>query len=258
LRAITALPFVLLAWASIAQANTVRRMFEPTDLETESPGNVEVDLQMGVIRGRDPYSFSVPDFEIDLGLTDRLELDLDGAFTLQGEESGKFGVSRVVRDNLWLCLKLALLEFRFDGKTSGFSLGIQAGPKLPVAIDNHGLGLESLILAGYFSQQTHVALNAGFLIDPHGASGAARPSGIEGGITLERQLTFAPQWAWAGQVGGIRFSSGEAALLSITAGCVWSPSDSLDLSATGIAGLVKGSDRYGMLLGIAPKFAGLW
>jgi hypothetical protein len=233
-------------------------MFEPTDLDTEDPGVVEIDMQMGVIRGRDPYSFSVPDFEIDLGLTDRVELDLDGAFTLQGEESGKFGIARLARDNLWLCLKVALLDSRFAGKTSGLALGIQAGPKLPVAIDNHGLGVETLVLASYFSALTHIALNAGFLLDPNGADGTGRPLGYEGGLDFARQLGAGSRWALAAEIGGIHFASADPAQLAITAGCVWSPNDSLDFSATGIAGLVQGSDRYGVLLGIAPKFASLW
>jgi len=61
----------------------------------------------------------------------------------------------------------------------------------------------------------------------------------------------------SGAGGGIRVASADAAQLAVTAGCVWSPSNSVDLSAAGIAGLVKGSDRYGVLLGIAPKFAPL-
>lgn len=227
-------------------------------MEIESPGAVEIDLQMGVIRGRDPYSFSVPDFELDLGLTDRLELDLDGAFTLQGEDSGKFGVARLARDNLWLCLKLGLLDHRFIGETSGVTLGIQAGPKLPVAVGNHGFGVETLLLASYFSPLTHTELNAGFLLDPNGADGAGRPLGIEGGIDFERQFGLASRWALAAEIGGIRFVSEDAAQLSATAGCVWSPTDSLDLSVSGLVGLVQGSDRYGALLGIAPKFASLW
>lgn len=129
---------------------------------------------------------------------------------------------------------------------------------MPVAIGNHGLGVGTLVLASYFSALTHVAVNAGFLLDPNGTDGAGRFLGIEGGVDFEQRQTFSPKWALTAQAGGIRFASADAAQLAVTAGCVWSPSDSIDLSATGIAGLVKGSDRYGLLLGIAPKFASLW
>src|SRR3989442_1722448 len=60
------------------QARRVRPLFEPTDLELEQPGMLEVDLQFGVIRSRGPARVVVPDFEVDVGILPNLELDIDG------------------------------------------------------------------------------------------------------------------------------------------------------------------------------------
>src|SRR5262245_15508566 len=38
-----------------ATARPVRPLFEPTDLELEEPGILELDLQAGVVRGTGPY-----------------------------------------------------------------------------------------------------------------------------------------------------------------------------------------------------------
>lgn len=64
------------------EARSVRRMFEPTDLEWEAPGESEMDVQLGLIRGPDSYRLTVPDFEVDVGLTRQIELDFgEGSFT---------------------------------------------------------------------------------------------------------------------------------------------------------------------------------
>src|SRR6185295_2900966 len=81
LRACVALAIVFTATTAHAQ----HRRFEPTDLEFEKPGFLEVDTQMGPTTGDFPKTgrIYVPDYEIDLGLTDRIELDLDGSFSIE-------------------------------------------------------------------------------------------------------------------------------------------------------------------------------
>src|SRR3989442_12646402 len=71
----------LLVWCMLgvvcpttSMAVPMRRLFEPTDLELEQPGVMEVDMQYGPVRGQDGYRLSTPDFEIDLGLTNAIEL----------------------------------------------------------------------------------------------------------------------------------------------------------------------------------------
>ena len=70
---------LVLAGARSSHALPIRRLFEPTDLEVEDPGVAEVDLQLGPIRGPNSWRLVVPDFEVDLGLTREVELEVDGA-----------------------------------------------------------------------------------------------------------------------------------------------------------------------------------
>jgi len=51
----------------------------------------------------------------------------------------------------------------------------------------------------------------------------------------------------------VRFVSSDPAQLLATAGLTFSASDSLDLSLVALVGFLDGSDRYGALLGVAPK-----
>src|SRR5690349_8821618 len=62
----------------------VRPLFEPTDLELEEAGVAELDVQVGTIRSQGPARLVVPDFELDLGLLPNLELDVDGAYAIEG------------------------------------------------------------------------------------------------------------------------------------------------------------------------------
>src|SRR5436305_2681888 len=62
----------------------IRPLFEPTDLELEKTGVLDIDLQMGVIRSQGPWRVVVPDFELDFGILPNLELDIDGAYAIEG------------------------------------------------------------------------------------------------------------------------------------------------------------------------------
>jgi hypothetical protein len=76
----------LLAVAISAPAGVSARprpRFEPTDLEWEDTGVAEVDVELGLIRGPSTGRLMVPDFELDIGILDNVELNLDGAFALE-------------------------------------------------------------------------------------------------------------------------------------------------------------------------------
>jgi hypothetical protein len=61
-------PVALLLMTHVALGRPhVRRSFEPTDLELEPPGTTELNLQVGVVRSRDPWRVVAPGFELDLG-----------------------------------------------------------------------------------------------------------------------------------------------------------------------------------------------
>lgn len=235
-----------------AHARRVRRLFEPTDLDLEEPGMLQLDLQFGIARSRGPARILVPDFELDLGLLERLEFDLDGGYAIEGPAQGPFAFDHAASDNLWPAFKLGLYDSRDAQARSAFALGLQVGPKLPVAAGAHGLGVESLLLIGTAFGPTHLVWNAGAFIDPDPDSDPGRPIGVELGVDLE--VTLSERCALQGGVSGTRFLSSDPHQLLFSAGVTWSPSDALDLSLSTFVGVLEGSDRYGILLGVAPSF----
>ena len=246
--------FVLAASAVPARAAAVRRIFEPTDLELEESGVVELDLQFGWIRGPSNHRVSAPDFELDIGLTKSLELDVDGAFSLEGPDGGGFSPSHFNRDNLWVGAKIGLVAWADEESHQSFAFGLQVGPKLPVAPGSHGVGLELLMLAGFHRGCTTVVLNAGFLADPlPDHAGTPRPKGLEGGLDLKVDLPGNGKWAVIGELGGVRFLSEDPHQLVGTAGIAYDAWKWLTLSLVGLAGFLDGNDRYGFLFGVAPK-----
>ena len=86
-------------------AGTSRSRFEPTDLELERPGTTEVDLQTGVLYGDGSAGLrlAVVDFELDLGLLPNVELDVDGAFSLNNLETP---TPAFAGEALWTSVKL--------------------------------------------------------------------------------------------------------------------------------------------------------
>jgi hypothetical protein len=239
----------------------IRPLFEPTDLELEEPGVVEADVQVGAIRGQGPWRTVVPDFELDVGLARGLELDLDGAYAIEGPSDQAFGLDHPAPDNLWLCAKVGLLDWRDDappgdegGPPLSWALGVQAGPKLPAAPGSHGVGVEGLVLVGHVHHHTQLVLNAGAFIDPGPAPGASRPEGLELGLDLQQDLDAAGRFSLTGELAGVAFISDDPAQLLATAGMAFSPRPDLQLSLVGLWGFLDGSDRYGALLGVSKKF----
>ncbi|HSD88925.1 MAG TPA: hypothetical protein VLB44_15460 [Kofleriaceae bacterium] len=230
--------------------------FEPTDLELETSGTTEIDLQLGAVKGPDADRIVVPDFEIDVGILPRVELDLDGAYGVEGVPTGtpRF-LDHSAPDNLWLSAKLGLWDHRDDDDGDAWAAGIQVGPKLPIASNTHGLGVEALALVGHMMGRAHLVGELGGLVDPRvGTTG--RPYGVEGGLDLELELRK-DTWSLLGELGGIYYGSADANQLTTAVGIQFSPSAKLDLSLVALVGFLDGSDPYGVLLGISPKFS-LW
>jgi len=238
--------------AAPAAARSRRRLFEPTDLELEAPGVLEVDAQVGLIRGNDAYRLVLPDLEIDLGLPAGFELDLDSSFALEGPDDGSFTYDHVLRDNVWLAAKTGFAAWNDPVEDVAWAIGMQLGPKLPLARGAHGLGVEALALAGVHRRSVQLMLNLGSLIDPAASDGAPRPAGLEGGLDLSVDLV-PDVWALTAELGGIVFYSPDPHQLNATLGLEWAPSQRWTLSLVALAGLLSGSDRYGLLLGVSPK-----
>src|SRR5689334_12305267 len=108
----------LAAWVVVAAAlalrsagarGATRPRFEPTDLEWEDTGVVELDLQVGPVRSSDgPLRIVVPDFELDLGILPWLEFDIDGAYAVSGPDTGPFSLDHSAPDSLWPSFKFGI------------------------------------------------------------------------------------------------------------------------------------------------------
>jgi hypothetical protein len=240
---------------SHACARHVRPLFEPTDLEIEQPGVFEGDLQMGVVRGEDgPLRIVVPDFELDLGLLPNVELDLDGAYAIEGGNHGAFSFDHAAPDSLWLAGKFGFYDAHDDAANSAFAIGMQLGPKWPIAVAAHGVGAEGLLLVSTGYSIVHAVWNAGGFIDPAPDSRPGRPRGIELGTDVDIDLDSDQIFSLNGGLSIVHFFSQDAAQLLTSAGITWSVTDTLDLSVTAMVGWLAGGDRYGVLLGVSPKF----
>ena len=239
-----------------ACARHIRPLFEPTDLEIEQPGVIEADLQFGLMRGEGALRVVVPDFELDVGLLPNLEFDLDGAYAIEARSRGPFSFDHAAPDSLWPAAKLAFYDAHNDADQSAFAFGIQLGPKLPVAAAAHGVGAEGIALLGTSYAIVHAVWNAGGFVDPApDPSSAQRPCGFEFGVDLDVDLDDDQRFSLNGSVSAVHFLSQDPDQLLTAAGVTWSISDTLDVSLTGLLGVLAGGDRYGILLGVSPKFA---
>jgi len=246
----------LAACGGTAWADPMRRLFEPTDLALEDPGVSEWNMQAGLVRGPDAYRLVIPDFELDLGLTRSVELDVDGALALEDAPSRTFAFDTVSPDNLWLSLKTAIVDVSDVANGWGVGFGIQLGPKLPVAQQAAGVGGEGLALVGMTGPRSQLTLNMGGFIDP-AVGAASRPGAVEGGLDYAYALDASKQWSLTADLSGVRFFTPDADQLNLATGIAYDPTATLEISVMALCGFLRGSDRYGVLLGISPKFH-LW
>jgi hypothetical protein len=230
-----------------------RPRFEPTDLEWEETGVAEVDMEFGAIRSPGPWRFVVPDFELDFGIVHNVELDLDGAYAVEGPGTGSFAFDHAVPDSLWPSVKLGLWGSHDDETGRAQAIGIQVGPKLPVAPGAHGLGFETLFVAGGGRRGLNVVLNLGGFIEPAQDAMSSRQVGGEAGVDLQLQLDERNRFQLTGELATAHFVSSDPNQLHATGGITWSATPSLDVSVVGVFGFLSGDDRYGLLFGVEPK-----
>lgn len=250
-----ALLLVLLAATAGAEEHHHQPRFEPTDLELEDPGVLDLDFQLGPVKGQDPWRIVVPDFEIDLGILPYLELDIDGAWAFEGTSGGSTFFDHTAPDNLWVSVKLGLLDTHEEDRHDAWALGVQLGPKLPGAPDTSGVGVEGLLLVGRYVDRTHVVLNLGGFWDP--AVAGQRPAALEAGLDIDIDLDAEGTFSFSGELAGAAYLSGDPAQGAATAGVTWAVNESLDLSLVVLVGFLDGSDQFGLLLGVSPKVR-LW
>ena len=251
-------PLVVLLFTDAALARPhVRRHFEPTDLELEDPGTCELDFETGLVRSQDPWRVAAPDFELDLGLTRWLEVDVDGAYAVEGAPGKPFTFDHAAPDPLWPSVKVGVVDLVDEQATSTYALGAQLGPKLPTFSGGHGVGVEGLLLGGVGLGGTQFSFNLGGFVDPAPARQSPRPVAVEAGITWDQDLNKSGSCAISTDLSGVVFASHDPAQLQAAFGPVYTATKWLDLSLTGLVGFLPGSDRYGLLFGFSPHF-GVW
>jgi hypothetical protein len=245
---------LIVVWLpGVVEARRVRPLFEPTDIEIEDAGTLAGEFQFGVARADDAGRLVVPDFELDLALCSFLELDVDGAYAIAGSGQVPFSFKHPAPDSLWVALKGGFLDLRDDEHHAAFALGAQVGPKLPVPT-THGVGVEGLLLIGTALDRLHLVWNAGAFYDSGVNGTPGRPRGLEFGVDEELELDQAKHFELIASASYVRFLSADDDQLLLTGGFSWSPVDALELSLVVLAGILSGGDRYGVLLGISPKF----
>jgi hypothetical protein len=244
---------LLLATSSSALGAARRRHFEPDDLELEEPGILDFDLQGGPVWGTSDSGNHVlmPDFEVGLGLTRNVELDVSGTFTLDREN----GRRHVTGDALWIAAKLGLLDTR-DGSGDAWALGLELGPRLPT-LDAAGLGYGALGLLGYTHHGLALVLNAGTLIDPGASSSAEHPTSLVFGLDLNAVLDRRGDWSLQSELGIAHYLSADPDELAFTLGVTYAMCRRLDVSVMALSGFLPHTDHAGLLLGVSPQF-GLW
>lgn len=243
--------FVLI---DIARAQApARRRFDPEDLDLEASGYVHVDLQWGVVRGANANRWIAPDFGVDLGIAENVELGVDGVLAFEGTPNQPWAWDHAAGDNLWLSSKLGLFSVG-DRARGAWSGGIQIGPKLATAPGAHGTGYEGIALLALTRGTTQLIANLGGFVDPGYAVGRGRPVGIEGGLDLITGLGDGKTWRFVADLSAVYSLSGQPSQLLSTFGPQVSVTPWLELSPQALIGLLHQTDRVGFLLVVSPRW----
>ena len=240
--------------ASLAEARPVRPRFEPTDLELELPGTLGLDVQLGYVDATPQSRLIAPDFELDLGLTKRFELDLDGTYFIDPTATN---AARL--DTFWLSGKVGLFDVLLPSHLT-VAGGVQGGPRIGAARGATGVGAEGLVLLGLTCGRVQLALNVGGYWDPPQVlldGTRRRPRGVQLGGSVDVDLTRDQRWSLHAELGATFALAVDPNQVVVAAGVVFSPTRWLDFSALALVGLVPGSDRAGALVGAAPRVV-LW
>jgi hypothetical protein len=232
-----------------------RHHFEPTDLELDDPGTLELDLQMGASHGNGPAGnrLFLPDFEADLGLFQNVELDIDGAFTLNqfDQKTRSWG-----GDSLWVASKLSLFDLRGPDRPVALAGGLQLGPRFPT-IGARGIGYGALALLGIVHERIHVVGNFGVFIDPGPEIAHGQAKSVLAGVDLDLDLDAHARYSLLAELGVAHYWSADPDEVSATTGAAVEVSPRLELSIVTLVGFLPGQDRVAILVGASPRFP-LW
>ena len=91
-----------------------------------------------------PRGSSFPISRSIVGLFPRVEIDIDGAYAIEGPDDGRFAFDYPAPDNIWVAAKLGLYDSRKEGETTAWAIGAQLGPSFPPRATCTGIGYEGL------------------------------------------------------------------------------------------------------------------
>ena len=254
MKAPSAALFALLVTASnAARAAPRRHHFEPDDLELERAGILDFDLQAGPVLGNSSSGDRVliPDFEIGLGLTSNVELDVIGSFSIYRQN----GRPAVTGDSLWIASKLGLVDER-DRHGNAWALGLELGPRLPT-FGAVGIGYGALGLLGFKHRWLSLVLNAGSFIDPGTSLDEKGPRSLLLGLDMNAELDPRGQWSLQSELALAHYLGPDPDQLALAFGATYAVSSHLDVSLTALGGFFPHSDHFALLLGASPQL-GLW
>jgi hypothetical protein len=246
-RSSRALPllFVLLWVPQRAKAaRFFRARFEPETLELQEPGNLEVDMQVGGLYGDgvDGSRIILPDYEIDLGLTNWLEVDIDGAFSIT-QVGGDVGIGG---DPLWTSLRFEVLDLK-DERGRHFGIGLQAGPRFRTVDNARGVGLGALLLVGGGTKKFHAVANLGAFLDREQAGAIAYGGSVMWDLERRRKWTVQGQLAASHYFGNTNGDT-DPDQLWLLAGFGNQLTETLQVSLLALANPFARGDRLGGLV----------
>jgi hypothetical protein len=251
------IPVLLVGIVPPANAASRRPVFEPEDLEMETPGRFDFDLGAGLVRDGVSWRTIAPDFELDLGLTEHTELGLDGTFSWASESRQRLRPITPVHDNLWLSLKHALWSASQEDQGTAQAFGIQHGVRLPFAPHSTGPGYQILALLGTSAPRRKLVFNLGVFTEPRTTQPNLRPWGLLVGVDFEFDLDDAEAWQVTGSLAATGHGEDGSGEVTLTAGINRSLGDALDVYVQGIGGWLNGGPAIGAIAGFSPKVQ-LW
>lgn len=250
--ALTAL-CALATWLATAPAQArrlYRARFEVDTLEVEKPGFFAFDAQLGAAYGDgdDGSRLIVPDFELDVGITKWLELDIDSGYHYRklGQESREW-----VGAPIWTALRFDLYSVKDDATGRTFGVGAQIGPRLPNLRNVGGVGAAGLVLVGGGNKSINVVGNFGLTADKQQALA------FNYGVGLAYTLDEASKLAVVGQIAGAYYFQRDADQLLVLAGVQRSLNEDLEIQILLLTGPIYDGDRIGVLIGTTYR-NGLW
>lgn len=240
----------LLALPSDARGR--RPVFDPEDLDMQDSGIVQLNALGGAQSDGGGFRIIAPDWELNVAVTDRLELGIDGALSLVFGKGLSGSPAQAQADNIWLSAKHLLVDIQQGKHKNAWAIGLQHGPRLPFAPDTYGLGYQVLGLVSRNIDQLRVVLNFGAFADPKVTGLVDRPLGLLAGLDATLLLDAAGIWELDPDLSFARYSDGTSeASASILP--QFRQSVRLDLGVQVLGGWLAGRPGWGAVALFAPN-----